>query len=185
MALTTKDLAAPEAEHMLRFARSVTSAASPQAVYDVLADVRTHLVWAGTQAPKKGFRLMTLDAPGQPATVGTRFTSTGAGNAKGTDVFHDRSTVTEAVPGRVFAFGTDARLERGRGKTWLTHFEHRYELRAEGAGTRIAYTCDVVRGNYRPYWLHPMTRRMTRAMVTRMMTKHLVNLARFAERVSR
>jgi hypothetical protein len=185
MALTTKDLAAPEAEHMLRFAASVTSAASPQAVYDVLADVRTHLVWAGTQAPNKGFRIMTLDAPEVPAVAGTRFTSTGAGNAKETDVFHDTSTVSEAVPGRVFAFGTDARLARGRGETWLTHFEHRYALRPEGTGTRIEYTCDVSRGSYRPYWLHPVMRPMTRAMVTRLMTRHLANLARFAEGVSR
>jgi hypothetical protein len=175
---------APEAEHLLRFATSVTTAASAEAVYDVLADVRTHLSWAGTEAPNKGFRLMTLDAPGGLAVAGTTFTSTGAGNAKETDVFHDRSTVTEAVPGRVFAFGTDARLERGHGETWLTHFEHRYELRPDGAGTRIDYTCDVVRGSYRPYWLHPFLRRMTRAMVTRMMTKHLANLARMAERRS-
>jgi hypothetical protein len=173
---------APEAERLLRFAASVRTSASPHAVYDVLADVRTHLVWAGTQAPNKGFRLMTLDAPDEPATVGTEFASTGAGNAKETDVFHDRSTVTEAVPGRVFAFGTDARLERGHGKTWLTRFEHRYELLPDASGTRIEYTCDVMRGSYRPYWLHPVMRPMTRAMVTRMITKHVANLARLAER---
>jgi hypothetical protein len=182
MTTASRAAATPETEHMLRFAASVTTTASPDAVYAVLADVRTHLDWAGTQAPNKSFRLLTLEGPPGPATAGTEFTSTGAASRSGKDMFHDRSTVTEAVPGRVFAFGTDARLDRAHGETWHTHFEHRYELRADAGGTRVDYTCDVVRGSYRPYWLHPLARPLTRTMVTGMIRKHLANLARLAER---
>ncbi|MGZ4631733.1 MAG: SRPBCC family protein [Actinomycetes bacterium] len=170
---------APETQHMIRFTTSVTSAALPPTVYAVLADVRTHLHWAGTEAPDKNFRLLTVAGPDGVATVGTEFSSTGA-NGKA-DTFHDRSVVSEASAPRVFAFGTESRLERKHGKTWHTHFEHRYELQPAAEGTRITYTCDVQRGSYRPYWLHPMARPMTRFMVSRMMTKNLKNLARSAE----
>jgi hypothetical protein len=38
---------------MLQFAASVPSSASPDTVYRVLADLRTHVDWAGTQAPER------------------------------------------------------------------------------------------------------------------------------------
>jgi hypothetical protein len=81
--------------------------------------------------------------------------------------------VSAASAPRVFAFGTESRLDRKTGKTWRTHFEHRYETYPEAKGARIAYTCDVVRGNYRPYWLHPAARPITRHLATRTMRKHL------------
>jgi hypothetical protein len=41
--------------------------------------------------------------------------------------------------------------------------------------------CEAYPQNYRPYWLHPLMRPMTRLMVQRMMGKHLENLARTVE----
>jgi hypothetical protein len=168
-----------ETQHMITFATSVKSAASPEALYRVLADLRTHVEWAGRQAPDKNLRLLTLEAPPGSATVGTEFSSTGSAGDK--DTFHDHSVVSEAVPGRVFAFGTEARLDRRNGKTWRTHFTHRYEITSDGTGSRVSYTGEALRGNYRPYWLHPLLRPMTRLMVTRSMGKNLRNLARLAE----
>ena len=50
---------------------SVTSSASPEAVFDVIADLRNHLIWSGERAESDGFRMLTLEAPPGPAVVGT------------------------------------------------------------------------------------------------------------------
>jgi hypothetical protein len=80
------------------------STASPEAIYDVLADLRTHLVWGGAQQ-RFGFRLLSLDAPAGPATTGTSFTSTG-GIPMSPRHFEDRSAVTLAVRPSRFEFVT-------------------------------------------------------------------------------
>jgi hypothetical protein len=46
------------------------SSAPPDVVYDFLADRETHLTWAGTQQTSD-FRLLSLEAPAGPASVGT------------------------------------------------------------------------------------------------------------------
>ena len=106
---------------------SVTCAAPPEAVYDVIADLRNHLVWSGERAD--GFKMLTLDAPEGPAPVGTTFSSTGAA---GKDTFHDRSVVTEATRPSRLVIETDARLERRRAPVWEAHFSHRYDIRPLG-----------------------------------------------------
>ena len=53
---------------------SVTSAASPQIVYDTIADLRNHLDWSGERASSETFKLLSLEAPEGPAAVGTAFT---------------------------------------------------------------------------------------------------------------
>jgi hypothetical protein len=116
---------------------SVSSKASPEAVYDVTADLRAHLEWSVERARDDAFKLLTLEASEGPATVGTTFTSTGA-NFNGT--FHDRSVVTEAARPIRFILETDARLDRKRGTTWEVHFEHRYDVRPDGEGSRIVCT---------------------------------------------
>ena len=88
---------------------SVTSSATPEAVFHVIADLRNHLIWSGERAESDGFKMLTLEAPPGPATVGTTFTSSGSA---GKDTFHDRSVVTEVSPPRTFVIETDARLER-------------------------------------------------------------------------
>jgi Polyketide cyclase / dehydrase and lipid transport len=163
---------------MFRTQTSATSKASPDEVYAVIADLRNHLEWSGERASSETFKMLSLEAPEGPATVGTTFTSTGSG---GKDTFHDRSVVTEATRPHRFVIETDARLERKRAKSWEAHFSHRYDMRPEGAGSRIVYTETVERVNYVPYWLKPGIRTIFRPIVNRADRKQLRNLARLAE----
>ena len=47
-------------------------------MYDLLADIRSHLEWGGKMQPKENFRLLVDRGPEGPASVGTEFQSTGA-----------------------------------------------------------------------------------------------------------
>ena len=42
---------------------------TPDALYAVLADLSTHVIWAGTEAPREDFRLLTIEAPAGSAVV--------------------------------------------------------------------------------------------------------------------
>jgi hypothetical protein len=163
---------------------SVTSKAKPDDVYNVLADLSTHLQWAGEQAARDDFKLLSLQAPKGRASVGTTFTSTGANSKDGRSKFQDESIVTEATVPSLFAFVTDSHLERKRRPTWQVRFVHRFDVEHEGTGSRISYTAGVYPVNYRPYWLHPIARPMTRMLVTKFTTKHMENLSALAEKVS-
>ena len=173
-----------QASPLVTFHASGVSTASPEDVYEILADVSTHLQWAGEQAPNRAFKLLTLDASKGRASVGTSWASTGANSKNGSMVFHDRSVVTEAAAPNKFAFVTDSHLERKNRKTWEVRFVHRYEVRPEGAGSRVTYEARVYPVNYRPYWLHPLMRPMTKKMVKIYAGKHIANLSRMAEKVS-
>jgi len=157
---------------------SVTSRASPEVVYDVIADLRNHLVWSGDRSKGDGNKMLTLDAPEGAAPVGTTFTSSGSA---GKDTFHDRSVVMEASRPDRFVIETDARLERRRAKTWEAHFSHRYDTRPQDGGSRIVYTETIERVNYLPYWLKPLIRTVFRPFVNSADRKQLRNLARLAE----
>jgi hypothetical protein len=112
-----------------------------ESVYALLADLRTHLQWAGErQEPRT--RLLSIDAPDGPAGVGTEFHTTGA-DPMGT--FDDSSVVTEATPGRAFEFVTEARLvtKKGRRIDWTN--VHRYELAPGLGGCRVIYTIRIAR----------------------------------------
>src|SRR5262245_20553748 len=160
---------------------TVTSSAPPEAVYDVIADLRNHIVWSGEMAASEGFKMLSIDAPDGPATVGTTFMSSGSATK---DSFRDRSVVTEANrPGR-FTIETDATLERKSGPTWEAHFIHRYDITLEGGGSRIVYTETIERVNYVPYWLKPVIRTIFKPWVNRADRKQLRNLARLAEQRS-
>jgi hypothetical protein len=161
---------------------SVTSSASPEAVFDVIADLRNHLIWSGERAESDGFRMLTLEAPPGPAVVGTTFTSSGSA---GKDMFHDRSVVTEVSRPRTFVIETDARLERRNAETWEARFSHRYDVLPEGSGSQIVYTETIERVNYLPYWLKPGVRTIFKPWVNRADRKQLRNLARLAEERSR
>lgn len=169
---------------IIQFEATVSSKARPNVVYDILADPSTHLEWAGNQAPRQDFRLLTLDAPKGPASVGTRFVSTGANSKDGSSTFHDESIVTEATAPTLFAFVTESHLERKHRPIWEVRFVHRYEVHPESDGSRITYTASVYPVNYRPYWLHPLMRPMTKKLVNIFTTKHISNLARMAEKAS-
>jgi len=168
----------------LIFCASVRSAASPARVYDVLADLGSHLVWAGDEAPKKNFRLLSMDASTHRATVGDRFASTGA-NMNGT--FHDQSVVVEATPGSRFGFDTESTLDRRHARALRARLTHRYAIEptAQGDGSVITYICEAWPQNYMPWWLRPGLRSMTRFSVQRIMTAHLRNLATMTESVAR
>ena len=119
-----------------------TSGAPADAVYDLLADIRSHLEWAGNRQPKKNFRLLSVEAPEGPASVGTEFQSTGA-DAMGR--FADSSVVTEASRPSLFEFVTEARLSTKKGKVVEWTNVHRYELAPQAEGCRVSYTLRTVR----------------------------------------
>ena len=157
---------------------SVFSSAPPQIVYGTISDLRNHLDWSGERASSQTFKLLSIEAPAGPASVGTAFTSSGAAD-NGT--FHDRSEVTVATPPSSFVIETDAHLDRKRGKPWDAHFIHRYDVAPEGEGSRITYTETIERVNYVPYWLQLGVRSIFRVYVNRADRKQLANLARLAE----
>jgi hypothetical protein len=119
------------------------SRATGEAVYGALANLQTHLEWAGRRRSAK-MRLLTMDAPPGPATAGTEFTTTGS-DPNGT--FSDRSVVTEAASGRVFEFVTEAVLtpkRGGRPVEWT--IIHRYEMSAAATGgSQVSYDFRITR----------------------------------------
>jgi hypothetical protein len=147
-------------------------------VYETIADLRNHLDWSGERAADDRFKLLSIEAPGGPAAVGTTFTSSGTAE-NGT--FRDRSEVTVATPPTRFVIETDAHLDRTRGKPWDAHFVHRYDIAPEGTGSRITYTETVERVSYVPYWLQPGIRSIFKVYVNRADRRQLSNLARLAE----
>ncbi len=167
---------------MFRTQPSVTSTASPEAVYDVIADLRNHLVWSGERAEDEGFKMLTLDAPEGPATVGTSFTSSG---------IRRQGHVPRPVGGHAVVAAAHVRHRDRRalgaqerqdvGGALLPSLRRR----AGGDGSRIVYTETVERVNYVPYWLKPGIRTIFRPWVNRADRKQLRNLARLAEERSR
>ena len=118
------------------------SRASASAVYDLLADIGSHLEWGGRMQRKKTYRLLTIDAPDGPASVGTEFRSTGA-DAMGT--FDDDSVVTEASRSEVLEFVTEARLSTKKGAVVEWTSVHRYELESGDRGCVVSYTIRTTR----------------------------------------
>jgi hypothetical protein len=157
---------------------SVTSAAPPDLVFDVVLELRNHLEWSGERAADEKFKLLSIEAQDGAASVGTSFASSGSAE-NGT--FQDRSTVTVATRPGVFVIETDSHLDRIRGKPWDAHFVHRYDIEPDGTGSKITYTELIERANYVPYWLQPVIRSAFRVLVNRADRKQLSNLARLAE----
>ena len=110
-------------------------------VYDVLADLRSHLDWAGERQSRTS-RLTTMDAPEGPASVGTEFRTTGL-DPMGT--FDDSSVVTEATRPHVFEFVTEARLTTKKGTSIEWTNVHRYELEPAASGCTIHASIRIVR----------------------------------------
>ncbi len=125
----------------IEVAAEVQSTAPAEAVYDLLADPASHLIWAGErQGPSS--RLLTIDAPPAPIGVGDEFSTTGADPMGG---FTDRSVVTEATRPSAFEFVTEATLTTKKGASSVWTNVHRYELEPTTSGCRIAYTLRVAR----------------------------------------
>jgi hypothetical protein len=115
--------------------------ARAEVVYDLLADVGSHLEWGGTRQ-KRTYRLLSIDAPEGPATVGTEFSSSGA---DGMGTFNDASVVTEATRPGLFEFVTEARLSTKKGKVVEWTLVHRYEIAPKDEGCKVSYTIRTVR----------------------------------------
>ena len=158
-----------------------TSTATPKTVYGLLADLSSHLVWAGERQSKKT-RLLTLDAPAGSAVVGTEWRSTGS-DPMGT--FSDRSVVTEAAPGKAFEFVTEAHLatRKGRSSEW-TNVE-RYDLEPVAGGTRIVSTSRITRISELPGMVAlfnvPVLRELGLKVSAKVSRRTVRNLARVAE----
>jgi hypothetical protein len=157
------------------------SPAKPQTVYDLLADLSSHLVWAGERQAEKT-RLLTIDAPAGPAVVGTEWRSTGA-DPMGT--FSDRSVVTEATPAKAFEFVTEARLtvKKGRTSDWTS--VERYDLEPRADGCRIVSTSRVTRISELPGMVAlfnvPVLRELGLKVSAKVSRRTVRNLARLAE----
>ena len=158
------------------------SSAPAEAVYDLLADLRSHLEWGGERQNKRT-RLLSIEAPEAPATIGTEFRTSGA-DPMGR--FTDASVVTEADRPRLFEFVTEAHLEtkKGKGVDWTDI--HRYEITPAGDGCRISYTERVVRISALPGMLvvfkTPGLSAIARKVAAGVGRRGLKNLARQAER---
>lgn len=111
--------------------------AQPDVVYDFLADLGTHVTWAGMQQTRD-FRLLSLEAPPGPASVGTNFTSTGTMPMSSLR-WVDRSQVTAAERPHTFEFVTTA-TARGAKRSMEATYRHRYEITAAPGGSKISYT---------------------------------------------
>ena len=158
------------------------SAATAEVVFGLLADLRSHLEWAGAMQGKKT-RLVSLEAPEGPAKVGTEFETVGA-DPMGR--FSDRSVVTEATSPAVFEFVTEARLETKKGVPVDWTVVHRYELSPEGTGCRIVCTDRVTRISALPGMLAifrvPVLRGVGLKVSAAVTRRSIRNLARLAER---
>lgn len=111
--------------------------APPDVVYDFLADLATHVTWAGTQQTRD-FRLLSLEAPAGPASLGTTFTSIGT-IPMSSRRWQDRSQVTAAERPNTFEFVTTA-TARGAKRSMEATYRHRYEIAATPGGSKVTYT---------------------------------------------
>ena len=108
-----------------------TTRAPAQTVYDLLADLRSHLEWAGNRQLETT-RLLSMEGPDGPAVVGTEFTSTGSDGKQAR--WTDRSVVTEADRATTFEFVTEGvRHGKPGSEPWRSTAVHRYDLRPEGS----------------------------------------------------
>jgi len=153
------------------------SNAKPEAVYDLLADLRTHVEWGGARQ-SRDFRLLSLDAPAAPATVGTTFSSTGTIPVSRRK-WSDRSTVTVADRPQKFEFTTEARA--GGGHPMTAVYTHTYEISPEAGGSRVTYRMTQLSITNPILRLGPAMARMTWLMIPMFAGRGLRNLVALAE----
>ena len=136
------------------------SRARPEQVYEVLADLRSHLEWAGNRQ-FRSFRLLSLDAPIGPAEPGTRFTSTGRipmSRAR----FDNRNTVTKADPHRLFEITTGSTIAWPKRTAGEGSFVNTFEISPDGDGSRVLYRSEQLRFRNPPWGLrYPLLRSVT------------------------
>jgi hypothetical protein len=160
-----------------------TSKASSETVYELLSDLRSHAIWGG-ERQSKNYRLISIEAPDGPATIGTEFFSVGTDPM---GEFHDRSVVTEATRASAFGFVTEAHFVTKRGAVADWTNVHRYGLVPLDVGCRITYTIRVARISALPGMLRlfnaPVLSRLLMWVAVRGLTHGVRNLAELAEDV--
>ncbi|HEX6873077.1 MAG TPA: SRPBCC family protein [Micromonosporaceae bacterium] len=110
--------------------------APPAAVYDVLANLETHLDWAGRKQ-RHGFQLTELRSEG-PMRTGAEFTSVGSMPMTRTR-WQDHSVVVQADRAAVIEFHTDGVAVWPSGRRTEARWEHRYDIEPATDGTRVIY----------------------------------------------
>jgi hypothetical protein len=114
-----------------------------EAVWDLLAELPSHLEWAGKRQLETT-RLLTMEAPPGSAGVGTEFFTTGSDGKVAR--WSDRSVVTETTRPEVFEFVTEGRRQGKEGRDpWLSTAVHRYEIAPRTGGCRVTYTEELTR----------------------------------------
>ena len=157
------------------------SDASPAAVYDVLADLSTHLDWAGKRQ-HRGFRLLSVSGVG-PLEAGTEFTSVGSIPMARTR-WENQNEVTEARRPEVVEIRTEAVAVWRSGERTEAVYEHRYQIVPDGTGSRVTYRMRQTAIENPPRRMRlPMMRTMThRVMIPWFCKRGFTNLLRSAER---
>jgi hypothetical protein len=107
-----------------------------EAVYDLLADLKSHLEWGGRRHPQTTQRMLSIVAPEGPAVVGVEFESIGATSGR---QWHDHSVVTVAERPHLFEFATEGNLENPENGPIQGAWTHRYELVPDGEGCLVRY----------------------------------------------
>src|SRR5438067_2245168 len=115
---------------------TLRSEARPETIYDLLADLRSHLEWGGKRQTG-AFHLASLDASPGPAEVGTTFSSTGVLPMSWRG-WTDHSTVSAADrPGR---FEIITKASNGERRPMTAVYRHTYEIAPQDGGSRVTYT---------------------------------------------
>lgn len=147
-------------------------------VFDVLTDLRSHVVWGGDRQARD-FRLDRVDGPFGPLTEGDVFHSVGRVPMT-THRFEDESVVIRAERPGVFEFVTTARMEKAF-STMVAEFRHRYFVDVTDDGCRVTY--QVVQGRVDKPLLRAVvpgvahfTRRVMIPMYARRGLRNLVDL---------
>lgn len=110
-------------------------------MYDLLADLASHMEWGGSWHATRTQRLQSMDAPVGPATVGTEFSSIGSA---GGGSWYDRSRVTAATRPSHFEFETNGILRDGQGVDRMSLLAvHKYRLVGVDGGTHVTYQCSA------------------------------------------
>jgi Polyketide cyclase / dehydrase and lipid transport len=136
------------------------SQAQPEQVYDVLADLSSHMEWAGNRQ-YRSFRLVSLDAPDGPAERGIRFTSTGRipmSRAR----FDNRNEVTKTDRPRLFEITTESTIAWSKRPHAEGRFVNTFEITPDGEVSRVVYRSEQLRFREPPWGLrYPLLRSVT------------------------
>jgi Polyketide cyclase / dehydrase and lipid transport len=157
------------------------SRARPDQVYDILADLRSHLEWGGNRQ-FKSFRLLSLDGPGGPAERGTRFTSTGR-IPMSRSRFDNRNEVTKADRPRLLEITTESTIAWPKRTHGEGTFVNAFEISPDGEGSRVVYRSEQLRFREPPWGLrYPLLRNVTyRVWIPIWSRRGFRNLLRMAE----